>query len=392
MPRRKKIFLSYRRGDTAGHVGRLHDELVRVFGANRVFMDVGGIAPGEDFIGVLRQRLAESVVVLVAIGPRWVGINDDGSRRIDDPNDFVRLEVITALADQKTRVIPVLCEGAKMPREATLPPALALLMRRQAFELSDGRWRQDVQSLFDAVKLSVPVAGRARRALVRAAVALLLLVSVAVGATYTIRALAQRFAADAAKPGNQKASVVTDGASRSGAVRRRVGQTDTPMPTAPPPRILPSNVLGTVATQLARAQREWVSDATVTSIEINCSSGRDGACPLRIRMSSASRFASLDASRESNDDPWSYRQNGGASRTPPLSLEIIEFDRILTAMRADGITSDLDRAKLEQVELQNGSVSPRWTIWPRDRQQAGREGRLCYQPQSGTRVDCRTGR
>ena len=167
MPRRKKIFLSYRRGDTAGHVGRLHDELVRVFGADRVFMDVGGIAPGEDFIGVLRQRLAESVVVLVAIGPRWVGINNDGSRRIDDPNDFVRLEVITALADQKTRVIPVLCEGAKMPREATLPPALALLMRRQAFELSDGRWRQDVQSLFDAVKLSVPVAGRARRALVR---------------------------------------------------------------------------------------------------------------------------------------------------------------------------------------------------------------------------------
>ena len=65
----------------------------------------------------IQQRLGESLVVLVAIGPRWMGRNDDGTRRIDDPNDFVRLEVGTALADPKTRVIPVLCEGARIPGE-----------------------------------------------------------------------------------------------------------------------------------------------------------------------------------------------------------------------------------------------------------------------------------
>ena len=119
MRRRNKIFLSYRRGDTAGHVGRLHDELVRVFGAERVFMDVGGIVPGDDFIRALRAALAESCVVLVAMGPRWAGVANDATRRIDDPNDFVRLEVVTALADQNARVIPVLCEGAQMPADTS---------------------------------------------------------------------------------------------------------------------------------------------------------------------------------------------------------------------------------------------------------------------------------
>lgn len=393
MLRRKKIFLSYRRGDTAGHVGRLHDELVRVFGAGRVFMDVGGIAPGDDFIHVLRQGLAESIVVLVAMGPRWAGVNDDGSRRIDDPNDFVRLEVVTALADHKVRVIPVLCEGAKMPSDAWLPTPLNPLTRRQAFELSDMRWRRDVDALFDAVKQSVPVAGRAKRALRRAAMALVLVALVGAGVMWAIRALAERFATDAAKPGNQRSAVVSSNRSADAATtRQRGGDINTPMPAAPPPRVVPPNVVRETAAQLARAQREWVSDATVTSIEVNCASGRDGACPLKIRMSSASRFASLDASREAPDSAWKYRPNGGSSRSPALSLEIIELDRILASLRAEGITSELDRAKLEHVQLQNNTTAPRWTIWPRDRQQAGREGRLCYEPQSGTRVDCRTGR
>ncbi|MBL0173365.1 MAG: toll/interleukin-1 receptor domain-containing protein [Gemmatimonadaceae bacterium] len=392
MPRRKKIFLSYRRGDTAGHVGRLHDELVRVFGAHRVFMDVGGIAPGDDFVNVLRQGLAESVVVLVAMGPRWAGINDDGTRRIDDPNDFVHLEVATALADSRARVIPVLCEGAKMPTDSWLPAPLRALTRRQAFEVSDMRWRHDVDALFDAVKHSVPVAGRFKRAALRAAGALGLVALLAAGAVWTVRTLAERFADDAKTPGNRTAGVLPrDGSSGNQATRDRSRRGDTPMPSAPPPRVVPPNVISSVAGELARARREWVTDAVVTSIDLNCSSGRDGACPLRIRLYSASRVASLDASREAPDSAWTYRQNGGSSRTPALSLEIVELDRILAAMRAEGITSDLDRARLEQVQLQNGTTAPRWTIWPRDRQQAGREGRLCYEPQSGTRVDCRTG-
>jgi hypothetical protein len=388
MRRRNKIFLSYRRGDTAGHVGRLYDELVRVFGAERVFMDVGGIVPGDDFIRVLRQALAESSVVLVAMGTRWAGTGGGAPRRIDDPNDFVRLEVVTALADQNTRVIPVLCEGVQMPVDTSLPSPLAPLTRRQAFELSDTRWRHDVQVLLDAVAHSVPPAGRAKRLARRAALMLVAVALAVTGVLWAYRSLSERFASDAKQPGNTRTASqpVRDAASRDG------GGANSRMPSAPPPRVVPPGVIRTTAEQLARARRDWVSDATVTSIEINCSSGRDGACPLRIRMSSASRYANLDASRPAPDSAWTYRQGGGSSRTPPLSLEIVEFDHILDALRADGITSELERAKLEQTQLQNGTSAPRWTIFPRDRQQAGREGRACYEPQSATRVDCRTGR
>ena len=376
--------MSYRRGDTAGHAGRLHDELVRVFGADRVFMDIGGLSPGDDFIQVLRQRLAESAVVLVAIGPRWMGAKADGTRRIDDPNDFVRLEVVTALADPKTRVIPVLCEGAAMPDEGSLPAPLVPLARRQAFELSDVRWRQDVAALFEVVKPLVPVAGRARRVAQKAVMATLLLALVAAGLTWTVRAVGERFASDAAKPGNQRVVASTDRATERSATESR-------MPAAPPPTIVPPRVVATTAAQLARARREWVQDATVSSIEIDCTSGRRGECPLRIRLWSASRVASLDATQPAPDSAWKYRQGGGSSRNPPLSLEIVEFDRILAAVRAEGVASDLERATLDYVRLQNGSMAPRWTVWPKDRAQAGREGRMCYEPRSGARVDCRTG-
>ncbi len=375
--------MSYRRGDTAGHAGRLHDELVRVFGADRVFMDIGGLAPGDDFIRVLRQRLSESAVVLVAMGPRWMGVKADGTRRIDDPNDFVRLEVVTALADPSTRVIPVLCEGATMPDEASLPAPIMPLARRQAFELSDARWRHDVAALFEAVKPHVPEAGRAKRAVQRAAMAGLLVVLVALGLTSTVRAVMDRFARDVAKPGNQRVTASPD----------RVDQVpaETRMPAAPPPSVIPPHVVATAATQLARARREWVNDATVAFIEVDCKWGRHGECPLKIRFSSSSRVASLEATQQAPDSAWKYRPGGGVSRNPPLSLEIVELDHILATVRTAGVTSDLERAKLEHVRLQNGSTAPRWTIWPKDRQQAGRDGRLCFEPGSGARVDCRTG-
>ncbi|HSK07099.1 MAG TPA: toll/interleukin-1 receptor domain-containing protein, partial [Acidimicrobiia bacterium] len=94
-----RVFLSYRRDDTAGRAGRLHDALVSRLGPRNVFMDVATIAVGTDFVDQVDRAIAGSDVSLVVIGPNWLGIEDaDGRRRLDDPNDHVRSEVRSALA------------------------------------------------------------------------------------------------------------------------------------------------------------------------------------------------------------------------------------------------------------------------------------------------------
>lgn len=156
------VFLSYRRSDTAGHVGRLHDHLAARFGADRVFMDVGDIAAGEDFTRALDRELAKADVVLVAIGDGWLGAAQDGKRRLDDPGDHHRREIEVALARGK-RLIPVLVEGARMPAEADLPPALRPLARCQAVELRDSRWADDVAALTRALDGTRPSDSREAR-------------------------------------------------------------------------------------------------------------------------------------------------------------------------------------------------------------------------------------
>ena len=392
MARRRKIFLSYRRGDTAGHVGRLYDDLVKVFGADRVFMDVDGIGLGEDFVQVLRTRLGESAVVLVVIGSRWMGSTPEGARRIDDPGDFVRLEVATALADPKTRVIPVFCEGAMMPSEASLPEPLKALTRRNGYEMRDVSWRLDRERLFEAITITVPVAGRSRRVLQRAGAMVLLAALLVTGAWALGKSLLERFRTDVNAPGNSSVSSSTrPNDSRSGDVRAMTPDRDAGMPAAPAARVIPPRAVASAAAQLGRARREWVGDAAAYQLEIDCTSGREGDCALRVRFFSDSRAVRLDATQRAADSAWSYRQNNGTEQSPPLSLEIAEFDRILAMMRAGGITSDIDRARLEYVTLNNRSEVPLWTVWLRNRQQAGRDGRLCFEPRSATRVDCRTG-
>lgn len=144
------IFLSYRRSDTAGHVGRLHDHLAARFGAQRVFMDVGDIVAGEDFTQALDREVAKADVVVVAIGDGWLTATQDGRRRLDDPADHHRREIEAAIAQGK-RIVPVLVEGARMPAEADLPPSLQPLARCQAVELRDSRWADDVAALTRAL-------------------------------------------------------------------------------------------------------------------------------------------------------------------------------------------------------------------------------------------------
>lgn len=141
------IFLCYRRGDSAGHAGRLADALIDKFGPNSVFMDVDTIEPGVDFVEEIDRAVGHCDVLIALIGPQWLAAADAKGRRLDDPNDLVRLEIETAL-DRKIRVIPALIGGADMPNQEQLPGALANLARRNAVELSDRRFRSDVQLLF----------------------------------------------------------------------------------------------------------------------------------------------------------------------------------------------------------------------------------------------------
>jgi hypothetical protein len=146
------IFISYRRGDAAGHAGRLFDSLSARFGGARVFMDLDGIGPGVDFWGRIREVLEACSVVLVLIGDEWLSEPGSGIRRLDSPSDFVRQEVAAALERPEVMTVPVLVHGASMPTERDLPEDIAALSRRNALELSDSRWRYDVDRLIGAIE------------------------------------------------------------------------------------------------------------------------------------------------------------------------------------------------------------------------------------------------
>jgi len=151
-PRQPRIFLSYRREDAAGHAGRLYDHLVERFGREKVFMDLAAIRPGSDFMEVIERALDECGVFVVLIGSRWLNCTDPaGCRRLDDPGDFVRLELEAAL-HRDTTIIPLLVQHAKMPDPTDLPSSVRGLARRQALELSDLRWRSDVTVLLEALE------------------------------------------------------------------------------------------------------------------------------------------------------------------------------------------------------------------------------------------------
>lgn len=151
------IFICYRREDSAGHAGRLFDRLVEHFGNDRVFLDVAGIEPGLDFVEVIEEAVGSSDAVVVVIGREWLDCTDaQGRRRLEDPKDFIRLEVATALR-RAIRVIPVLVQGASAPDSESLPQDLEKLSRRQAIELSDARWDSDVSLFIENLKKIVRV-------------------------------------------------------------------------------------------------------------------------------------------------------------------------------------------------------------------------------------------
>jgi formylglycine-generating enzyme required for sulfatase activity len=145
------IFVCYRRDDSSGHAGRLSDNLIAHFGDDRIFMDIDTIEPGEDFVTVIENAVASCAILIAIIGKHWLSAPGETSRCLDDPNDFVRLEIATALK-RDIRVIPLLVQGATMPKPQDLPDDLTKLSRRNALELSDLRWRHDVEQLINALE------------------------------------------------------------------------------------------------------------------------------------------------------------------------------------------------------------------------------------------------
>ncbi|KAF0100678.1 MAG: hypothetical protein FD187_1597 [bacterium] len=152
------IFISYRRQDSQSAAGRLADHLKEHLRGVPIFRDVETIEPGVDFVDAIGRALHSCGVLLAVIGPRWASVQDDaGRRRLDDPNDYTRLEIATALARSDVRVIPVLVEGAQMPAGETLPEDLKALSRRNATELTDKRWEYDVAQLVETLKKALAI-------------------------------------------------------------------------------------------------------------------------------------------------------------------------------------------------------------------------------------------
>jgi serine/threonine protein kinase len=146
------IFISYRRDDTAGEAGRLYDRLVDTFTPDSVFMDVDSVLPGSDFYEVIDDNMSRCRVLLVLIGRRWLSIeNSRGERRLDDPDDVVRVEVLAGL-DRRITVIPVLVDDTPMPYRDQLPEPLGPLVRRNATRLRHESFRSDAARIVQTLQ------------------------------------------------------------------------------------------------------------------------------------------------------------------------------------------------------------------------------------------------
>ena len=148
MPR---IFISYRRNDSSAFVGRIFDRLIEHFGDQNVFRDLDKIPPGAEFAKLIAEQIFQCQVLIAVIGKDWLNAkNDGGFRRLNDPEDFVRAEIGTALTLGKL-VIPCLVEGTDMPKQKQLPNEIAPLAGRNAIEISETRFDYDIGRLIQSI-------------------------------------------------------------------------------------------------------------------------------------------------------------------------------------------------------------------------------------------------
>lgn len=146
------IFISYRRRESSKDARAVYERLRQNFGDDRVFMDLEGIRLGEDFVDRLESQLQECGVLVALVGRNWLGADrKTGKFKLHDDNDFVRIEIRTALR-RNIRVLPVLLDGAKMPDSRLLPRELRKFSRTQAGTLKYNTFDADIDRLIDAIR------------------------------------------------------------------------------------------------------------------------------------------------------------------------------------------------------------------------------------------------
>jgi hypothetical protein len=157
-----KLFINYRRDDSISTAGRLNDRLALTFGRKNLFMDVDHVPAGVDFHDYLDKQVTACDVFLAVIGPNWLDAKDEeGRRRFDNPDDVVTVEIAAALA-RNIRVIPVLVDGARMPKADKLPDSVKPIVRRNAVEVRNTQFGRDAEALVEKIKEAVrnkPIAG-----------------------------------------------------------------------------------------------------------------------------------------------------------------------------------------------------------------------------------------
>ena len=157
------LFISYRRNDSAGYSGRVHDRLQREFGRNLLFMDVESIPLGTNFIKVLGEDIAKCDALLAVIGPGWLDARDkNGHRRLGNPDDFVRIEIGTALK-RGIRVIPILLEGTQVPKADQLPDDLKELALRTGLDVRHASFNEDMERLIRELKGTLVMVSRTKK-------------------------------------------------------------------------------------------------------------------------------------------------------------------------------------------------------------------------------------
>lgn len=151
-PRSPRIFISYRRVDSSDVTGRIYDRLIEHFGKSAIFKDVDSIPPGIDFKEHLEKAVDKCRIFLVVIGDKWSEVTDSKRKnRLQDPNDFVRIEIEAAL-NRNILIIPLLVRGASMPMEKKLPPSLRKLVYRNAISIRpDPDFHRDMDRLIEAI-------------------------------------------------------------------------------------------------------------------------------------------------------------------------------------------------------------------------------------------------
>jgi hypothetical protein len=146
------VFISYRRQDSSGAARWLYSSLQRTFGPDSVFMDVEGIRTSDEWAQQIDQALKRATLLIPVIGPHWLRIADEfGRRRIDREDDWVRNEIRHALVE-RIPILPVLLSKTPLPEKAALPEPLQGLVARQAFDLRDDRWEDDLSALLARVE------------------------------------------------------------------------------------------------------------------------------------------------------------------------------------------------------------------------------------------------